>query len=157
VYRQGAGNADTGGTKIMATFNLDQLLSITDKDPLTYTEGHPGAGAPQAIFGQDHYEGPELAMFYKNHRGTDLYNTYSVGGWEAGNFHRVVCQGPLVEGPHAWMSENATVLTAHKQARRERILVAAGDTVILRGTEYTIVKDRYGYINLTPVQVLADA
>jgi hypothetical protein len=134
----------------MATFNLDQLFTINDKAPLTYSEGHPGAGAPQAIFGQDHFNGPELAMFYKTHRGTDLYNTYSVGGWEAGNFHRTVDQGPLVEGPHAWMSENGTTITAHKQVRRERILVEAVDTIIVRGTEYTISKDRYGYIHLTP-------
>ena len=37
----------------------------------------------------------------------------------------------------------------------ERILVTAGDTVILRGTEYTISKDNRGYIHLTPVQVPA--
>ncbi|MET4144200.1 hypothetical protein [Arthrobacter sp. UYCo732] len=140
----------------MATFNLDQLLIINDSDPITYSEGHPGAGTPQALFGQDHFTGPELAMFDKTYRGTDLYNTYSVGGWEAGNFHRVVCQGPLVEGPHAWMSANATVITAHKQERRERILVTEADTLILRGTEYTISKDRYGYIKLTPVKVATD-
>lgn len=137
-------------------FNRDELLTINDKDSFTYAEGHPGAGTPQAIFGQDRPAGPELAMFYKNYRGTDLYNTYSVGGWETGNYHRVVCGGPLVEGPHAWMSENATILTAHKQERREQILVAEGDTLILRGTEYTISKDRYGYITLTPVEAAAE-
>jgi hypothetical protein len=134
----------------MATFNLDQLLTINDKDTLTYTEGHPGAGTPQAMFGQDHFKGPELAMFDKTYRGTDLYKTYAVGGWEAGNYHRAVDQGPLVEGPHAFLNENATILTAHKQERRERILVTDGDTVIVRGTEYTIGKDRYGYVKLTP-------
>jgi hypothetical protein len=141
----------------MATFNLDQLLTINDSDPITYTEGHPGAGAPQALFGQDHFTGPVLAMFDKTYRGTDLYRTFHVGGWEPGNFHRVVCQGPLVEGPHAWMSENATILTAHQQERRERILVNEDDTVLLRGTEYAIRKDRYGYVKLTPVTVNADA
>ncbi|TSE14991.1 hypothetical protein B1A87_002715 [Arthrobacter sp. KBS0703] len=141
----------------MATFNLDELLTINDSDPITYSEGHPGAGNPQALFGQDHFGGPQLAMFDKTHRGTDLYTTYSVGGWEAGNFHRVICEGPLVEGPHAWMSANATVLTAHKQERREQILVAEGDTIILRGTEYAISQDRYGYIKLTPTPVSAEA
>lgn len=138
----------------MATLNLDQLLTITH-DTHTYSEGHPGAGTPQAIFSQDHFQGPELAMFDKTYRGTDLYNTYSVGGWEAGNYHRAVDMGPLVEGPHAWMNENATVLTAHKQVKRERILVADGDTVLLRGTEYTISKDNRGYVHLTPVKVPA--
>jgi hypothetical protein len=32
--------------------------------------------------------------------------------------------------------------SAHKEERREQILVAEGDTLILRGTEYTISKDR---------------
>ncbi|ACL41967.1 hypothetical protein Achl_4016 (plasmid) [Pseudarthrobacter chlorophenolicus A6] len=139
----------------MAAFNLDELLN--DRDPITYSQGHPGAGTPQALFGQDHFTGPELAMFDKTYRGTDLYTTYSVGGWEAGNFHRVICKGPLVEGPHAWMSANATVLTAHKQERREQILVAEGDTLILRGTEYAISKDRSGCIKLTPTTVSAEA
>lgn len=48
------------------------------------------------------------------------------------------------------MSANATVLTAHKQERREQIVFTEEDTLILRGTEYTISKDRYGYIKLTP-------
>ncbi|MBG0738984.1 hypothetical protein IV500_06045 [Paeniglutamicibacter antarcticus] len=53
------------------------------------------------------------------------------------------------------MNENATVLTAHPQELRENILVAEGDTVILRGTEYVLSKDRYGYVHLTPAQELA--
>jgi hypothetical protein len=39
----------------------------------------------------------------------------------------------------------------HKQVKREEILVEVGDHVILRGTEYEIAKDRYGYVSLTPV------
>ena len=73
-----------------------------------------------------------------------------VGGWEAGNFHRTVCEGPRVDGPQAWMNENATVLTAHKQTPRETILVEPGDHVILRGTEYEIVKSRTGHMSLVP-------
>lgn len=134
----------------MQTINLDAVITFND-ETTTYTDDQPNAGVPQATFAQDHFTGPQLAMFYKTHRGTDLYNTYSVGGWEAGNFHRTVCEGPRVDGPHAWMNENATVLTARKQARREEILVEAGDHVILRGTEYEIVKDRYGYVKLVPV------
>lgn len=139
----------------MKTLNLDELLVIKDSDPLTYSEGHPGAGTPQALYSQDHWAGPELAMFYKNVRGTDLYRTFSVGGWEAGSYHRVEHQGPLVEGPVAWMNENATTITAHKQERREQILVEAGDTIILRGTAFTITVDSRGYITLAPATVPA--
>lgn len=63
----------------MATLNLDQLLTIND-DSYTYTDQYPNAGTPQAIYAQDHFTGPELAMCYKTPRGTDLYNTYRVCG-----------------------------------------------------------------------------
>lgn len=58
-------------------------------------------------------------------------------------------------GSYALPERERRHLTAHKQERRERILVTEGDTVILRGTEYTISQDRYGYIHLTPVEVPA--
>ncbi|HEX9226160.1 MAG TPA: hypothetical protein VF885_05835 [Arthrobacter sp.] len=134
----------------MQTINLDAVIKLNDETS-TYTDDQPNSGIEQTMFAQDHFSGPQLQMFYKTHRGTDLYNTYSVGGWEAGNFHRVVCQGPRVDGPHAWMNENATVLTAHKQAKRETISVEPGDHVVLRGTEYEIVKTRTGHMSLTPV------
>ena len=132
------------------TINLDAVIKLNDETG-TYEDDQPSSGIEQTTFSQDHFSGPQLTMFYKTYRGADLYNTYSVGGWEAGNFHRTVCDGPRVDGPHAWMNENATVLTAHKQVKREEILVEAGDHVILRGTEYEIVKTRTGHMNLTPV------
>lgn len=141
----------------MKTLNLDELLVIKDSDPFTYSEGHPGAGTPQALYSQDHWAGPELAMFYKTDRGTDLYRTFSVGGWEAGNYHRVENGGQLVEGPVAWMNENPVTLTAHKQEPREQILVEDGDTLILRGTAFTVTVDARGYITLVPAAVPATA
>lgn len=134
----------------MQTINLDAVIKLNDETN-TYDDDQPNAGIPQTTFTQDHFTGPQLTMFHKTHRGTDLFNTYNVGGWEAGNFHRTVCEGPRVDGPQAWLNENATVLTAHKQVKREEILVEAGDHVILRGTEYEIVKDRYGHVKLVPV------
>jgi hypothetical protein len=136
----------------MKTIDLDGVIKLNDQTN-TYVDDQPNSGGEQTMFSQDHFSGPQLKMFYKNHRGTDLYNTYSVGGWEASNFHRTVCHGPRVDGPHAWMNENATVLTAHKQVKREEILVGAGDHVVLRGTEYEITKDRYGHVSLKPVTV----
>lgn len=133
----------------MQTINLDAVIKLNDETS-TYEDNQPNSGIPQTTFAQDHFEGPQLQMFYKNYRGTDLHNTYSVGGWEAGNFHRTVCEGPRVDGPQAWMNENATVLTAHKQTPRETILVEPGDHVILRGTEYEIVKSRTGHMSLVP-------
>ncbi|MFF1880158.1 hypothetical protein ACFVVC_01650 [Pseudarthrobacter sp. NPDC058196] len=134
----------------MATLNLDELITINDNDEYTYNdEGHPAAGIPQPIFSQDHFTGPELAVFYSNHRGTDLYDTYTVCGWEAGSCHRAENGGPLVEGPQSFMSENGFAVTAHKQEQRERIVVAPGDTLIIRGTEYEVSVDRQVYVTLT--------
>lgn len=128
----------------MANFNLDELLIITDR-------ANSSEGQPNAEYHQDHFTGPQLTMFDKTYRGTDLYTTFTVGGWEAGNFNRTVFQGPMVDGPHAYLNANATVLTAHKQERRETILITVEDTLTIRGAEFSISRDRYGYITLTPV------
>lgn len=134
----------------MTHFNLDTLIILTD-DAYEYEDTCPGSGTPQPVFSQAR-TGPELAMFHKTHRGVDLYNTFSVFGWEAGAYHRIVEQGPRVEGPVAYMNVNATVLTAHKQVQRERILVEAGDTLTLRGTDYLISIDARGEARLTVVE-----
>ncbi len=125
----------------MRTINCDDQLVIN-------ANAYDDADNP--IFIQDHFEGPQLTMFHTVHRGTELFKTYSVGGWEAGAFHRKVNEGPLVEGPHAWMSENAVALTAHKQEKRPEILVEPGDHLIIRGTEYEIVAGRWD-LKLEPV------
>lgn len=138
-------------TETKPALNLDELLIIKDKDPYTYEDEYPNAEIPQFTFAQDHFHGPQLAMFYKTHHGTDLYNTYSVGGWEEGQYHRDAHQGPRINGPIAFMTENAVAVTAHKQVRREEILVEEGDHIILRGTEYEIRRTRTGHIKLDRV------
>lgn len=134
----------------MQTINLDAVLKLNDETYI-YEDGQPNSGVPQTIFAQDHFNGPQLKMFYKTYRGTDLHNTYSVGGWEAGNFHRSEFEGPRIDGPVAWMNQDDIAITAHKQVERESILVEPGDHVLLRGTEYEITRDARGYVHLTPV------
>jgi hypothetical protein len=140
---------DQPGGHTMKTIDLDAVIKFND-DTYTYEDSQPNAGIPQVTFAQDHFEGPQLEMFYKNIRGLDIYHTYSLGGWEAGNFHRAEFEGPRVDGPVAWMNQNDTVITAHKQVEREKIRVVPGDHVIIRGTEYEISQDRRGYVHLTP-------
>ena len=131
----------------MQTINLDEQLKLND-DTYDYDkDGFPG----QKIFSQDHFNGPQLRMFYKTHRGTDLYDTFHVGGWEAGNRHRLVHQGELVDGPQAWMSKNGFAVTAHRQEPRPHIDCEVGDHLFLRGTEYEITRDSRGYIQLVAV------
>lgn len=131
----------------MQTINLDEQLKLNDDTHDYDNDGKPG----QKIFTQDHFSGPQLRMFYKTHRGVDLHNTYSVGGWEAGNYHRVVHQGELVEGPHAWMTVNDVVLTKHHQEPRPHIDCEIGDRLILRGTTYEIARDHHSYLRLVVV------
>ena len=57
--------------------------------------------------------------------------------------------------PVAYLSENPTILTAHKQEKQEGVTVAQGGAGILCGTDYAVSNDRYGYVNLTPARVLA--
>lgn len=135
-------------TDTKAALNLDELLVINDAEPFTYDDGEPNSGIPQTLFSQDHFTGPQLAMYWTTHNGTDLFRTYSVGGWEEGSYHRMVQDGPRVNGPVAFMNANDVALTAHRQVEREEILVEDGDHVILRGTEYVITRDSRGYISL---------
>jgi hypothetical protein len=138
----------------MQTINLDDKLVFTTEHH-TYEGDHPKAGTPQVIISQDHFDGPVLSMFDKNHRGTDLFDTFSVGGWDAGNHHRVEDGGPFVEGPHAFIFKNGFALTAHVQEKREEILVEPGDTVIFRGNPYTIGRGAYGQVALIPAEQMA--
>lgn len=137
----------------MQTLNLDDLLTVNE-EKYTFEDG-PKPGVPQPIFSQDHFAGPVLAMAAGSVRGTDLFDTFSVGGWDAGVFHRVEDGGPLVEGPHAFIFKNGVALTAHVQEKREEILMEEGDTLVFRGVEYTVGRGRYREIALIPAKVPA--
>ena len=140
----------------MQTINLDDKLVFTTELHI-YEGDHPKAGTAQVIVSQDHFSGPVLSMFDKTYRGTDLFNTFSVGGWDADNHHRVEDGGPFVEGPHAFIFKNGFALTAHVQEKREEILVEAGDTVIFRGNPYIIGRGRYGEVDLVPAEQMVPA
>lgn len=118
----------------MATFNLDELLTFKSES----YEYREQPGKQNVTFSQQYGDPVEVEMFYKNYRGTDLYDSYLIGGWEAGNAHRVECGGPLVEGPHAWMSKRGVAITAHKQERKEKVRVTFGDVLIIKGTRYVV-------------------
>lgn len=118
----------------MTEFNLDELLAFKTES-YEYAERN---GKKDEVFSQQFGDPVEVEMFYKNYRGTDLYDSFLIGGWEAGNAHRVECGGPLVEGPHAWMSKRGVAITAHKQPETRKVRVTFGDVLIIKGTRYVV-------------------
>ena len=71
-----------------------------------------------------------------------------IGGWRAEGEGRIVDQGPIVPGPHAYAYLRASVLSDSRDADedgRRRINVADGDTLDIAGTVYRIRRvDHYG-------------
>lgn len=121
------------------TLNVDELLDLkTDND---WDTGSTFSSGWDTTF---------LSIPFLSRRGDMLTRRFWIFGWEAGSFHRIVQGGPLVEGPHAYMQEKATVLTAHQQAPVREVPVKDGDHLTIRGTEYIIT-----VVNGNPLLVLA--
>lgn len=87
---------------------------------------------------------------------------YGVGVVPRGQWARKVYQGPLVEGPWGFTYKQSTVIAASYEmstaGQMERdaakglvILHQPGDTIEMDGTEYRLIIDRRGYIELEAV------
>lgn len=118
-------------TATVTTHNIDELMELTDDSWC----GYP-------TFSSGSFTKTVLAMESRMHRGVMLVDQYGIFGWEAGSFQRVVQDGPLVEGPIAYMNKKGVALTAHRQEPVREIMVKPGDHLIIRGTTYEIVKQR---------------
>jgi hypothetical protein len=105
---------------------------------------------------------PEEPAYFQSPRNTEFhftdnpnkygqYSTFSIFGWTAEGKGRIVFQGPIESGPYASMTQNAAMITAHKQEPKTRIEISVNDTLEIAGTEYSIRLDRYGYVKLTPI------
>lgn len=86
---------------------------------------------------------------------------HGIGGVPKGSFGRQVMEGPLVEGPWAYVYRMGTWISGEASssmgAERERLekagrffIVAEGDTVILAGPHYTVTHKGRGYYDLVP-------
>lgn len=111
--------------------NLDELLDLQNESWCDYPTFTTGSFAKTVLVMED-----------RMHRGVMLTNQYGIFGWEAGSFQRLVQDGPMVEGPYAYMTKQSVALTAHRQEPREEIMVKTGDRLIIRGTTYEIVDQR---------------
>lgn len=105
---------------------------------------------------------PEEPAYFQSPRNIELhftdnpnrygqYSTFSIFGWTKDGKGRIVDQGPIESGPVAFMSQNATMITAHRQEPKKRLELSVDDTLEISGTEYSIRLDRYGYVKLMVV------
>lgn len=134
------------------TVNLDILMAGKfETDEHTWEDGKMGN-----TFAAKYGAQIKLAGRPRMYGGTLLHDFYLFSGWEAGNFHRTECGGPLVEGPYASLFQLGTMVTAHRQPTELAYLIQNDDKVVLRGTTYTVQFDRSGkYPKLSKVQVNA--
>lgn len=114
-------------TSAPTTHNLDDLLVFETTD---WETGD--------TFSAGNWDTPILTMKEGAYRGVELTRRYYVFGWEAGSRQRLVQDGPLVEGPRAFLQQKPTAVTAHRQPVVTEIPVEVGDHLIIRGIEYVI-------------------
>lgn len=65
-----------------------------------------------------------------------------VGGWDATGTGRVVFQGPMVAGPHAYAGPAARVLAAVRIADRPVVTVKPGDVIQIAGCSFAVSRDQ---------------
>lgn len=85
--------------------NIDELMELTDEEW--------GTGP---VFSSGSFATTVLTMEDRVHRGVMLEDQYGIFGWETGSFQRLLQDGPMVEGPQAFMNKKGVSLTVHRQA-----------------------------------------
>ena len=104
-------------------------------------------------FGPGHYtsEATLLIEGSRNRAG------YALGGWTKDGMGRLVHEGPMVQGPHAYIYGEATVIARRggtSEVLRQKddagllFRCKAGDTLDIAGTTYTLTLNTRGYPSL---------
>lgn len=128
--------------KLEGVLDLDLLFSgqLVESPALSngVIEGTPEGGA-NVTFYLDSFARVKLAGNPRPYGDSViLYDYYSVGGWTKGNFHRTVFQGPLVEGPYAYLGEQSVMITAHAQPSEVAYFIEEGTQIKVKGSLYTV-------------------
>jgi hypothetical protein len=98
---------------------------------------------PETIYGVGHYKATTNIRI-------GLYS-YGVGGWDATGKNRIVDQGPMVPGPHAYAYHVPVMLTDHVRPDEAEVVCEIGDVVTIDGHDYRIESARNHNIDLIPV------
>jgi hypothetical protein len=119
--------------------NLDILFEsqLTTDNSVHVLEGTPEGGNNDTV-ALNSFSRIKLAANPNMYHGHTLHDFYSFGGWDAGSFHRTEYRGPLVEGPHAYMFEQGTMLTAHAQPDEIAYLIEEGTILIFMGARFVV-------------------
>lgn len=123
--------------------DLDQVFGEYIKDQ--YNDGH---------FSLDTFAPFELVTNARERNGIVIHDHYSIGGWNAGVFARKVFQGPLVEGPSAFVFEKGTMISLNHYDYEKQMLSVyfeEGTKIKVGGHVYQIhFPDRPGQRNKYP-------
>jgi hypothetical protein len=79
---------------------------------------------------------------------------HKVGGWGKGQAKRLEFEGPMVDGPVAYVFELCVAITSHVEADKfaNDVTMELGDQLVVDGLLYEIVADgRFGHIKLVAV------
>lgn len=131
----------SGSTRIVKAgteLDLDHLMGEAIEEDKMWA-GH---------FSLNSFARVKLAGFPINHRGYELFEYYSVGGWDAGAEGREEFQGPMVPGPRAYAFKQGVMIHNGPYLDEVAFYVEDGYTVKLRGVWYTVQMDKRGYIKL---------
>ncbi len=112
-------------------------------------------------------ERPDSCSFYQGHfkstarvliEGSCNRPGFGIGGWDKTGEGRLICQGPMVVGPHAYAFQHAGIICQGggtgaelRKAEEEGRLFRckAGDTLVIDDTPFLLTLCRRGYPTLT--------
>jgi hypothetical protein len=129
----------SGSTRIFKIGNeldLDKLMGDAIEES-SFGEGH---------FTLNSFSRVKLAGHPINYRGHELYEYYSICGWDAGAEGREEFQGPMVPGPRAHAFKEGVMIHNGPYLDEVAFYVEDGYTVIIRGVKYIVKMDSRGYI-----------
>lgn len=93
----------------------------------------------------------KLAANPRTYKGVELHDFFGFGGWTAEGVGRLVQDGEMVQGPHAYLVEHGVYLSAHAQPDDVAFLVEVGSELTFAGTTYKVVKNVYRGLELEVV------
>lgn len=134
--------AQTTVIKAGNKLNLDELFA-GEVDFEKYEKGHYVLKSFSLL---------KLATNEREYKNTKIYDYYSFGGWTAEGEGRVVYQGPIVKGPHAYLFGQDIVLTAYEQEKETAYFIEVGTELVIGGSTYKVTKNRYTGLELELVQ-----
>ena len=122
------------------------------------THNIPSIDNGKDVYGPGHFKS-EVTLLIEGSSRSGGPGGWFLGGWSAEGEGRTVTQGPMVQGPYAYVGGRCGVIDNHggthgelERADGKGLLFRckAGDILSVFGTSYTLSLCRRGYPTLTP-------